>query len=300
MTVPPVPCNPAAAVPDSRSRAVIASMRRLMTCCMAAIVLATPAAADAQLTVDALEIFMNTSTANDVRLIGVRNDATSAVQATVTIGDWDRDEQGTNRFLPAGSHARSCSTALQVFPTSLVLEPGESANVRVSLDATGNPALRNCWSIVFLENRATQETAGRQLTYNVRTGVKIYGEHAQVRRDGFVEDMTVVATDGDSAKAPSGESATGVSRNSARERLTIAFRNAGDVQLKVKGNVEVRRADNSVLQRIPVTEFPVLPEQLRLLGIDLPVLPAGRYVLLALLDYGGSELVAGQLEYEVP
>lgn len=143
--------------------------------------------------------------------------------------------------------------------------------------------MRNCWSIVFLENRATQESAGRQLSYNVRTGVKIYGESNQVRRDGFVEDLHIEPACGDTLP----------------EQLFVAFRNAGDVQLSVKGSIEVRRADNTVVERLPVAEFPVLPEQRRRVGVAAPVLPAGRYVLLALLDYGGSELIAGQLEYEV-
>jgi hypothetical protein len=61
----------------------------------------------------------------------------------------------------------------------------------------------------------------------------------------------------------------------------------------------VRREDNSVAHRAAVDAFPVLPGAQRLLTMSLPPLPRGRYIVLALLDFGGSELVAGQLEYEV-
>lgn len=245
------------------------------------VVTVLPARAHAQLTVDALELHMALSESPDVRTVRVRNDGAARVQAAVKIEDWDRDEHGANRFLPIGSHAQSCAAALEVFPASLVLEPGEAANLRISLSTSGSGErlARNCWSVVFLENRASQITAGRQISYNVRTGIKVYGASAQARRDGAIEDMQL--------------------SDSAAAQLSIAFRNLGDVQLQVRGAVEVRRDDNSVVKRTDVDPFPILPSQRRVLHSMLPALPKGRYILLALLDYGGSEIVAGQLEYEV-
>ncbi len=249
--------------------------------------LLTFAAQDAhgQLTVDALEVHMTASGASGVRLVNVRNDAGQRVQAVVTIEDWERDERGVNRFMPAGAHPQSCSGALDVFPKSIVLDPGESANVRLSLapGASASPGATaksaNCWSVVFIENRATQEAGGRQLSYNVRTGIKVYGEAPTARRDGFIEAMEIAEP--------------------AKDSLDVMFRNAGDVQLQVKASVEVRRVDNSVAHRTELESFPVLPSQRRVIRSAVPMLPKGRYVLLALLDYGGSEIVAGQLEYEV-
>ncbi len=234
--------------------------------------------AHAQLTVDELEVRVSSSTTADVRTLRVRNEAGERVQAVVTIEDWDRDESGTNRFLAAGTHPRSCAAGLDVFPRSLVLEPGESANMRISF--TGAPSVaRNCWSIVFLENRAAQRAGDRQLSYVVRTGVKVYAESPSARRDGLIEAMSLEGANDDS--------------------LSLSFRNAGDVQLAVSGAVEVRRSDNSVVHRTELESFPVLPEQRRRIATAVPTLPKGRYVLLALLDFGGSELVAGQMEYEV-
>jgi P pilus assembly chaperone PapD len=233
---------------------------------------------EAQLTVDELELHMPTSGSPAVRTVRVRNDAAERVQAVVSIEDWDRDDTGANRFVAAGSNAHSCATGLEVFPASLALEPGESANLRVSL-AGSAIATPNCWSVVFLENRATQTAGNRQLSYNVRTGIKVYGEAAGAVRDGVIEEMALDST--------------------VSGQLAVAFRNAGDVQLVVKGAIEVRRADNSLVHRADVDPFPVLPTQRRRLTSVVPDLPVGRYVVLALLDFGGSELVAGQMEYEV-
>ena len=262
----------------------VRSAARCWLCALSCVLLALVARdAHGQLTVDALEVHMTAS--SGVRMVNVRNDAAKRVQAVLTIEDWERDERGVNRFMSGGSHPSSCAGALEVFPKSIVLEPGESANVRLSLTqgagaspgAAANTA--NCWSVVFIENRATQESGGRQLSYNVRTGIKVFGESATARRDGFIEAMEIAESSTDS--------------------LDVMFRNAGDVQLLVKASVEVRRVDNSVVHRAELESFPVLPSQRRMLRSAVPVLPKGRYVLLALLDYGGSEIVAGQLEYEV-
>jgi hypothetical protein len=267
----------------------------LAVCC-----LFLPAAVEAQLTVDELELFVTPSTTPTVRMVAVRNETAKAVQAVVTIEDWDRDESGTNRFYAAHTMKNSCAAGLEVFPKSIVLDPGQSANVRISLTASDKvPA--NCWSIVFFENRATAVEGARQLSYNVRTGIKVYGESTSAVRDGLIDAMTL--SDTPTQDAPPMESRSAPVKNSPRAAapptLSVGFRNVGDVQLLVKGSIEVRRADNSVAHRVDVATFPVLPGSRRMLQQLLPELPAGRYVMLALLDFGGSELVAGQLEYEV-
>jgi len=255
-----------------------------------------PTLAHAQLTVDALELFVTAAPDRTIRTIRVRNDGAERVQASVVVGDWDRDEHGANRFLARGTHANSCGDAIDVFPQSVALDPGESTVLRV---AVTNAASR-CWGVVFLEHRTTQANTGRQLSYQVRTGVKVYVEATNAVRDGRIETLTVeAATPDDSLRvaAMAGPSAT--TRATGDPLMQLAFRNAGDVQLLVGGYVEVRREDNSVVHRTPLDAVPVLPGARRLVRAALPTLPRGRYLVLALLDFGGSELVAGQLEYEV-
>jgi P pilus assembly chaperone PapD len=239
--------------------------------------LAAPStSAQAQLTVDALEVFVSAPGDDEaVRTVRVRNDGTERIQAEVTTEDWERDETGTNRFLPLGSHTNSCRDAIRVFPGTVALEPGESATLRVGIAA----GTSDCWAVVFLAHRTTTGSAGRQLSYTVRTGVKVYVEPVPAVRDGAIESMQV--------------------RDSANGVLDVAFRNAGRVQLAVQGTVEVRRADDSVAWSEPVPAFPVLPGARRRLAMAMPALPPGRYVVLALLDFGGAELIAGQLDYEV-
>jgi hypothetical protein len=80
----------------------------------------------------------------------------------------------------------------------------------------------------------------------------------------------------------------------------VVFRNSGATPLLARGSVEVRRPDNSLAATLPIEEFPTLPGVRRRLLLDLPALPAGRYIALALIDFGGAAIVAGQRELEVP
>jgi hypothetical protein len=88
--------------------------------------------------------------------------------------------------------------------------------------------------------------------------------------------------------------------DTSAKQLVIAYRNTGTRQTMARGKVEIRRPDNTLVSTLDIPEFPTLPGATRRLGVPLPRLPRGKYVLLALLDYEGSEIAAGQVDLEIP
>jgi hypothetical protein len=71
------------------------------------------------------------------------------------------------------------------------------------------------------------------------------------------------------------------------------------MHLLAKGRLEFRRLDNTLATQVPIAEFPTLPGAVRKLMVDVPNgLALGDYVVLALIDFGGAELVAGQIDYQ--
>jgi len=71
------------------------------------------------------------------------------------------------------------------------------------------------------------------------------------------------------------------------------------MNLVAKGRLEFRHLDNTVATTVPIPEFPTLPGATRKVLVDIPGnLAAGDYVVLALIDFGGAELVAGQIDYQ--
>jgi len=247
--------------------------------------------ASAQLLVDPLEVTMLAAGTNRVSSsFSLTNTSDKPVQATISRADWDRLENGDNRFLAAGSSGMSCGAMLSVSPLSVRIEPHSSRVVRLAVQ-TGAALTRECWDIVFVEEVPQRATAkGNSLTYIFRTGVKVYVAPPGLSRDAAVEDVAVV-------DAPVARPAS--STPAAKRQIAIRFHNTGGMNLVAKGRIEFRRLDNSLASQVPIAEFPTLPGSIRKVLVDVPGnLAAGDYVVLALIDFGGAELVAGQIDYQ--
>jgi len=243
--------------------------------------------AHAQIAVDELELrFALRAGGGTVQTFHVSNESDSAAQVTIGAQDWDRDELGQNRFYALGQLPTTCGRRVVVSPTVFRLAPKAVQTVRVSIDSA-TQFTAGCYTILFVETPRAPSPANRtSIVYNIRYGVKVYAEPASLAENAEVEDVQI--------KRDS------VAADSTARRLAILFHNTGSRHLLVHGAVEIRRPDNSLVSKVDVPEFPALPGARRQLFAALPRLATGRYVLLALLDYGGREIVAGQADLQVP
>ncbi|MCX5762450.1 MAG: hypothetical protein NTW72_13270 [Gemmatimonadetes bacterium] len=256
---------------------------------------AAPAAA--QLSVEDLELrFVQAAATGSPRAplaaksFRINNTGDAPIQATITLADWDRSETGQNRYFPAGSQPESCAASLSVFPMVIRLEPHSTEDVRVAIKDSSAVGIA-CHSILFVETPPPPaNTRGAALSYRLRYGVKVYVETDAPFAGDIVSSALVSAP-------VTGAPGSGATRADSME---IVYRNPGTRQSLTSGEIEVRRPDNTVAARIPIAEFPVLPGATRRLRVALPVLAAGRYVVLAMLEFGGEEVLAAQVEWDVP
>ena len=253
--------------------------RTVLALCAVGVVASQPLSA--QLLVDPLEVTLLTAGGNRVSAsFSLANTSDNPVQATITRQDWDREENGDNRFLPAGTTGRSCGAMLTVSPLSIRIDPHSSRIVRLGVQNAA-ALTKECWDIFFVEEVPQRASVrGNSLQYIFRTGVKVYLAPPGLARDGAVEDMTVEEAGG-------------------KKQISIQFHNTGGMHLLAKGRLEFRRLDNSVAAEVPIPEFPTLPGATRKLRLEVPggLIP-GDYVVLALIDFGGAELVAGQIDFQ--
>jgi P pilus assembly chaperone PapD len=271
----------------------------LALCAVIGVVVSQPASA--QLLVDPLEVTMVAAGTNRVSAsFSLANTSDKAVQAIITRSDWDRVENGDNRFVPAGSAGTSCGAMLGVSPLSIRVEPHGSRIVRLSIQP-GAALTKECWDIFFVEEVPQRaSTKGNSLQYIFRTGVKVYVAPPGLSRDGAVENMAV-----EDVPVPRATSSTTPVKTvssvppATKRQISVRFHNTGGMHLLGKGRLEFRRLDNSLAAEVPIPEFPTLPGATRKVMIDVPSnLAAGDYVVLALIDFGGAELVAGQIDYQ--
>jgi P pilus assembly chaperone PapD len=214
--------------------------------------------------------------------IGVRNESDRAVQALVRLEDWDRAEDGSNRWYPYGTRAGkgSCGQALSIFPQALRLEPGAEQAIRVVLDSAKTPT-GECWAAAVVETVQPAERSGQRITYVVRTAVKIYVQPAGLRADGEIPSLRI-----------SGDSLPGQDK-----AIEVLFSNTGTRHVVTEGAIEIRQADNKLVSRVPLPPVYALPGAQHTVSIPMPKLPPGHYVFLATMDYGGADIAAALLEH---
>jgi P pilus assembly chaperone PapD len=257
--------------------------------------------ASAQLLVDPLEVTVFTAGTSRVSAsFSMMNTSDKPVQASITRQDWTRVENGDNRFLPAGTTGASCGAMLSVSPLSIRIEPHTSRIIRLGVQNAAALS-KECWDIVFVEEVPQRAVAGaNSLQYIFRTGVKVYVAPPGLKRDGAVEDMAVedVAVPATASSTPSVKTVAAASA-ATKKQISVRFHNTGGMHLLAKGRLEFRRLDNSLAAQVPIAEFPTLPGATRKVMVDVPSgLAPGDYVVLALIDFGGAELVAGQIEFQ--
>jgi hypothetical protein len=181
------------------------------------------------------------------------------------------------------------------FPTAFRVESGGDQTVRVAVEK--DPGLtKECWDIIFVEAVSTKGLPKNSgLQYVVRTGVKVYIQPVGLKRDASIVRMAIESPSSRVAPAPEVSLLRPV-----KQQIVIRFRNDGEAHFFAKGQIEIRRLDNSVAVQIPIPEFPMLSGAVRRLVLDVPpTLLPGTYIALALIEFGGAEIAAGQLELNV-
>jgi P pilus assembly chaperone PapD len=262
--------------------------------------LVLPSSARAQVAVDELETHFQLAGRRGplTQVIPVRNEQDKIQQVRIVLNDWHRDTLGRNEFHPIGSDVGSCGEKVKAFPMTFQIAPGAIEYVRVTYDdAAGDQT--GCWSIVLFETvkppAPRNEQQGSFLSIEVRTGVKVYVHPARPVRAGEIAFADVVE-----AWIPK-QVAQGAPRDSAKVwQADVRFKSGGNEHLKLKTVIEIRDGDGLLLQKVTAPEAYMTPNAVRDQRVTLPNLAKGDYVALVMVDFGGDEITAAQVEFKVP
>ncbi len=230
------------------------------------------------------------------RQLEIANTNDKPTDVTVFPADWAQDEKGAVEAIEPGKEtAPDCAAAwVAVNPQRFTLGKGEKKIVNVSIAVPkGAPMpLKEYRAMVFTETtdvgKSQAATPGRELQVRVigRIGTKIFMRNPQLAAQPDCEVTKI-------------EDA----RKDGKRTLLIHARNKGNVHVQCD-NSTITFRDNSgaTVQTMPLPAFSILPGQSRLIDFELPapgkskLQPGKKYDALAVLDYGGSDLVAGELE----
>jgi hypothetical protein len=210
--------------------------------------------------------------------------------------DWDKLPDGNdNSFMP-GTLDRSCANWITVSPKQIDLPPNGRVEAKFTIAVPVN-ATGTYWTFIMAEENKKPD-APPQNADKVQFMIQSVFRYA----------VRVFVNISDGAETKGEITSLEIFKPAADEKLKnyglaarVAFKNDGNYLLKPQGYMEIRNLDGETVSRaeIPPRSY-VIPGRERFLEVPIDKkLPAGDYIALAAIDYGGDEIVAGEAHFTV-
>jgi acyl-CoA hydrolase len=199
--------------------------------------------------------------------------------------DWWRSEDGTQSFYrEPGTLTRSCGRWVTLNPVEVEVLPGETMTTRLTVKVSSEAEPGGYWCVLTVDEMpdplAVLEGVGIRFMSSVSVGVFVnIGEQRRAVAITAVEILNDVAV--------------------------VKLRNDGNTPLAIEGRFEfVKPGATEPTAVVPLTRSLLLTEPI-LTGAysaklpDDAVLPSGRYLVRAIIDYGVDHYIGTQREMDV-
>ncbi len=222
----------------------------------------------------------------------IRNTADSPMTLKLYLSDSNFDTEGREKDVDPGTVPRSCAPWVQLQDVLMEMAPGETRDTELRLKVPAD-AKGSYWTKVYIEEvggPAPARTDDAERRFRVlmrqRVGIRIFQDVPGTQ----VLDAAVTGVK------------VGPSGGNGRE-ISVKVANQGNALLRCHGHLEIRDHLGGVSEVIPLGsngEFWVFPGKRRSLSAasNVPLSP-GTYTALAVVDFGGEHLVAGEQIFEV-
>lgn len=213
----------------------------------------------------------------ETQSINITNNSKTKQAITAYFGDWTRNEDGSHSYYEPSSQPYSCASWAILNSNLLELEPGQTAQLILTLQAPKDQSeLEEMkWAMLFLQSTTIREPKKNdptkltaQINEIVRLGLHIYQTPGTL-------DFTAV-------------SLNGLKQNEENSRAyDLSIKNEGQVMVKAKSYLELTNIATGEEFRSELEECPIFPLGKRKVSLLLPAdLPNGKYSMLAIMDYG--------------
>ncbi|MFN2462055.1 MAG: hypothetical protein ABR591_15480 [Candidatus Velthaea sp.] len=210
--------------------------------------------------------------------ITIRNTSDGPVHIQTTLSDFMVARDGNYEFLPAGKARFSMANWVDVNPREFDLEPQTFKQVRFSVNVPSGTAGEYS-TLVFFTTRPSRKPGG--LAIAERVASKLYELIPDSAR--FAGEIDDVSTKSDMAG----------------QHYMVAFHNTGNAHVYLSGRVEIKQ-NGQVVDRVTMPkDMLVERDGKRLVDAAGKKLAPGSYSAVALIDYGGPNLIAGQTTFTV-
>jgi len=233
-----------------------------------------------------LKIAPGVNTSQSVR---ISNTGLVNTQIRATIQDWTLSTSGEQRFLKPGAGTWGCASWLKVNPTEFSLAPGAVELIRytMAVPSSSSEGGYHC-AIVFDTLPPPKEQLAQMGTGVVNLVRMVTTLYATVGNPPIVAKIKRL----EMSPRKSGKKTSFV--------IVTEFVNEGTTQYRVEGSVDLIDPDGKPVKKFEYKSFPVLPGVPReaTFTLDEP-LPAGQYLLRAVIDVGAKERLAAETRVNV-
>ena len=210
----------------------------------------------------------------------------------ISLADWGRDIDGKHRYFDAGTLPHSLADWIEFSPLRFKLNGRKTQEVKFSI-AVPKEGKGTHWTMFVVEGTPQVIAIGKEgehqfsVMAGVAYGIKIYQtDPATAERKARITDLDITVS------------------NKSEEteiKAKIEFENTGNTHLESEGKVDIRDEKGETVATVDIRRFPILPGAKRILEIPFEQknLQPGTYLALAVLDFEGNYLVAGQRVFEI-
>jgi hypothetical protein len=221
--------------------------------------------------------------------ITIKNLTQKKQQMAVELMDWYRDTVGEHQYFPAGTLPYSCAKWLTIDKPLMVLEPGQSTDLVVTMAVPDSAAATSQmkWAMVVIKSlqdkripRANTGIYDAQVDKTLGIGVHIY----EIPSSITTKELKMV-----SFAPKAGE----------KNVYRVVCKNVGGLQLYGKFTVELTSSTGQKTA-IDAQTVPMFPGQTRYVDFILPAtLPKGKYTAIALIDANDDEVPIEAAQKEI-
>ena len=255
--------------------------------------LLVPAAARSQVSVEASPLRIDLTAgpgSSTTQAVSLTNAGTESVRIRATTTDWTLSRDGTPQFEgtpPDGPF--SATPWIRVAPPELVIEPGVTALVRISLTVPESvtPAGYRSGVLFALSPAAISPIeAQRGVSFRGRIATLLYVDIGNLPPQLELTDLEVRSV-------------------GAQTLLVATVKNPSKRTVRTRGTVTITNPTITV-RSLQVPDVPVLPESERLIAVPIvdgtpdQTLPSGGYKAEVRIDAGQPTLIVGETSFDVP
>lgn len=221
----------------------------------------------------------------------VRNIGEEPENIEVYLMDWNKNVYGEVHFVKARTMPQSLAEWVEFFPSNFVLEKGKRQEIKFTVTiprAERGPH----WTAFFV--RGEPKPVGE---FEFESG----GKSSLAVGVGYAIGLCQVDSERAVAKAKiTNMRIIPANPEDSPMKVKVELENTGTTFLRPWGRVEFRDEKGATVDKVDIKRFRILPEAKRILEIPYEgKLKPGRYLALAIIDFGGDYLVAGQRKFEI-